>query len=166
MYLVFYMGLLHPIPVCSIFPSLLPFVCQEVFGFIHCRNGKYRMFSSKELYFSVSNLHNFWKTFSGMGLRGISIILPFPRQGQCPSEKAAREGAPRGMRPPPVPPAQWLSRSVLPPAPAWGGENASTSGLAGLCLSYRGQLPIQVSEPTTPGIRAVTCAVPYGEGSK
>lgn len=56
--------------------------------------------------------------------------------------------------------------SVLPPAPAWGGENASTSGLAGLCLSYRGQLPIQVSEPTTPGIRAVTCAVPYGEGSK
>ena len=34
-------------------------------------------FFSKELYFSVSNLHNFWKTFSGKGLRGKSIILPF-----------------------------------------------------------------------------------------
>ena len=89
-----------------------------------------------------------------------------PRQGQCPSEKAAREGAPRGMRRLPVPPAQWLSRSVLSPAPAWGGENDSTSGLAALCLSCRGQLPIQVSEPTTPGIRALTFAVPYGEGSK
>ena len=51
MYLVFYMDLLHAIPVCSIFPSLLPIVCQEVFGFIHCRNGKYGFFFQKSFTF-------------------------------------------------------------------------------------------------------------------
>lgn len=65
-----YSSLLHlPFPVTSCVPrSVWLYSLQE---------WKVWIFFSKELYFSVSNLHNFWKTFSGKGMRGKSIILPF-----------------------------------------------------------------------------------------